>query len=217
MPNARVLLLSALLSVAALAGSSPAEACVPYCGGRVCGDDGCGGVCGSCVGDRVCSPEGACVPIAGCAGLPAEGECQENPAQAALFVRCEGGVVRITDCQDCHQRCGSLGDGELGCVACESSCETDCLGVPDGCGGVCGAAPFGFECCEGRMQMAPQCSPPECRDATTLALCIEDWISIDCAEWGGICEFVPDAGGPCCVGCTESCESLGREWGRSAA
>ncbi|MBI2388469.1 MAG: CAP domain-containing protein [Deltaproteobacteria bacterium] len=34
--------------------------CAPSCGGRVCGDDGCGGSCGSCGGGQTCSG-GKCV------------------------------------------------------------------------------------------------------------------------------------------------------------
>ena len=29
--------------------------CVPICTGRVCGDDGCGGSCGTCGGSEVCN------------------------------------------------------------------------------------------------------------------------------------------------------------------
>ncbi|GEM_PF-6383667 len=39
-------------------------ACLPFCDGRECGDDGCGGLCGTCAGDLVCLPEGLCVPAA---------------------------------------------------------------------------------------------------------------------------------------------------------
>jgi hypothetical protein len=34
--------------------------CTPACGGKTCGDDGCGGSCGTC--DGTCSPAGACTP-----------------------------------------------------------------------------------------------------------------------------------------------------------
>ncbi len=36
------------------------EVCVPYCGGKECGDDGCGGICGSCSEDKYCS-NGICI------------------------------------------------------------------------------------------------------------------------------------------------------------
>ncbi|HEX2573467.1 MAG TPA: glycoside hydrolase family 44 protein [Polyangia bacterium] len=38
--------------------------CQPQCAGRVCGSDGCGGSCGSCTQDKLCSAAGSCVAIA---------------------------------------------------------------------------------------------------------------------------------------------------------
>lgn len=35
--------------------------CLPDCAGRVCGDDGCGGSCGTCAEGEECTPDGACV------------------------------------------------------------------------------------------------------------------------------------------------------------
>jgi len=35
-------------------------ACSPQCDGRECGDDGCGGVCGTCGADATCSDTGSC-------------------------------------------------------------------------------------------------------------------------------------------------------------
>lgn len=45
--------------------------CAPACSGKACGDDGCGGTCGSCTGLAVCSSAGACIaPVCtpACAG-----------------------------------------------------------------------------------------------------------------------------------------------------
>lgn len=36
-------------------------ACIPACGARICGDDGCGGVCGTCAGETTCDVAGRCV------------------------------------------------------------------------------------------------------------------------------------------------------------
>lgn len=36
------------------------EACVPQCAGRVCGDDRCGGTCGTCGGGAMCTSAGVC-------------------------------------------------------------------------------------------------------------------------------------------------------------
>ena len=38
----------------------PLDACAPTCGARVCGDNGCGGTCGTCAGSTACDASGAC-------------------------------------------------------------------------------------------------------------------------------------------------------------
>lgn len=41
--------------------------CVPDCAGRNCGDDGCGGSCGTCDNKcETCGPAGTCDPVAAC-------------------------------------------------------------------------------------------------------------------------------------------------------
>lgn len=47
--------------------AEPADACVPQCASRVCGDDGCGGVCGTCGGGATCTASGTC-SLAGMTG-----------------------------------------------------------------------------------------------------------------------------------------------------
>ena len=42
-----------------------AAKCKTTCEGRACGDDGCGGQCGTCPEGQTCSPEGACVEPGG--------------------------------------------------------------------------------------------------------------------------------------------------------
>jgi Flp pilus assembly protein TadD len=42
------------------AAKKAAAACKPTCKGRQCGDDGCGGVCGTCPEGQACGDEGAC-------------------------------------------------------------------------------------------------------------------------------------------------------------
>ncbi len=37
--------------------------CIPNCGGKECGDDGCGGSCGSCQDGKICSSKGLCIYI----------------------------------------------------------------------------------------------------------------------------------------------------------
>jgi hypothetical protein len=43
-----------------LPDADPVEACVPQCAGRMCGDDRCGSVCGTCGGGATCNAVGVC-------------------------------------------------------------------------------------------------------------------------------------------------------------
>ncbi len=96
--------------------------CVPSCGDRVCGADGCGGACGVC-------PEGARCDLAG--------RCVEASAD------CGDGVCGAgEDCSTCAADCGPCcGNGRCDAVAGEdcATCAADCGCVaPLQCaGGVC--------------------------------------------------------------------------------
>ena len=46
--------------IAANGGGEGGGKCAPSCAGKACGDDGCGGVCGTCEGAAVCSKDGQC-------------------------------------------------------------------------------------------------------------------------------------------------------------
>lgn len=63
--------------------------CIPQCGGRECGFDGCGGSCGTCPDGLSCDGPGICVP-----GLPEQLTCSE-------VIEC------IQNCfnEDCAQQC----------------------------------------------------------------------------------------------------------------
>ncbi len=91
-----------------------AATCDPDCGDRICGDDGCGGTCGTCDDGAVCSIDGACVDVAATCG---DGMCADGE-----------------DCATCPADCGQCcGNG-----ACEPSqgescatCAADCVCGPD--------------------------------------------------------------------------------------
>ena len=74
--------------------------CIPDCFGKVCGDDGCGGVCGTCDVGFFCNASNVCESSCG-NGVLDSGET------------CDGGV-------DCQQNCecpsGYIADGNLGCT-----------------------------------------------------------------------------------------------------
>ncbi len=122
--------------------------CVPDCGEKVCGADGCGGVCGRCDERFVCLG-GECV-------------CEEEPTWT---------------CPDDHRRLVLAGCGvELESVDCTYGCDPDlpdlecnrcpdtCTGVEcggdDGCGGKCRCS-AGKVCHDG-LCCAPACTGVEC-------------------------------------------------------
>ena len=147
----------------------PACGCTPSCAGRACGDDGCGGSCGTCASDRTCSAAGSCA----CSGGRTDcgGSCVDTATDAAHCggcgvacgggQRCEGGSCvssctpscagRVCGDDGCGGSCGSCAAGQTcsAAGACVSSCTPSCAGRvcgDDGCGGSCGACGAGRVC-----------------------------------------------------------------------
>jgi hypothetical protein len=111
--------------------------CTRNCSGKQCGSDGCGGVCGGCVGRQVCDAAGVCcLPNCfdrvcgpdGCGGscgrCPLVGqvcnrgacECPTDKPVACnggCAERCESGTVRHPQTCDC-------------CIASRKDCSTAC-------------------------------------------------------------------------------------------
>ena len=107
-------------------------ACVPDCSQKDCGDDGCGGSCGSCPPGVACI-NGECPCFADCGGK----DCGSDG--------CGG------DCGDCEK--GSLCNDDTG--LCDSICVPDCVDKvcgDDDCDGSCGQCPDGSYCLEGLCQ-----------------------------------------------------------------
>lgn len=156
-------------AIDATSGLSPADViavdafddvgCQPACVGRECGDDGCGGSCGSCpLAAPKCGDDGKCT-FADC-GPDCEGK------ECGIEMRCG---KSCGSCPGVVPYCGPAGL----CQADE--CVPDCMGEsipnssysypkkecgPDGCGGLCGGClKEGDSCVEG------QCTTP-CDDTT---------------------------------------------------
>ena len=68
--------------------------CVPSCGGKECGDDGCGGSCGQCGAGTVCSPSDTC--------LDPEAPCDDgNPCTFDIYIPeigCQNAPVAVPGC-----------------------------------------------------------------------------------------------------------------------
>ena len=108
------------------------DACVVHCDGRQCGDDGCGGSCGTCSGGKVCE-SGQC-------------GCKANDHKAC----CESAVCWYDSCGaqggkvvDCQYGCDG---GTNQCKACIPACSGKQCG-DDGCGGDCAPGCTGGKVC----------------------------------------------------------------------
>lgn len=184
------------------------------CKGRECGNDGCGGSCGTCENGKVC--------IAGrCLGEYPERCLGETEASASS---CYDGLTE-EGCCDASGRavwCGQ--DDKLYCLDCgDAQCTyaqgigvicgppgsapgPECAGGPcvgkckgrncgdDGCGGVCGFCREGEVCKDGKCWCVPDCKDKECGPA---------------APCGGTCGYCKN--GKVCVDfrCVDPVEPLG--------
>ena len=121
-------------------GCGQCEDCSPSCTGKECGDDGCGGTCGSCPYGEKCSAAGDCVCSPKCTGK----ECGDD---------------------GCGGSCGSCPYGEK-CSAGDCVCSPKCTGKEcgsDGCGGICGSCPSSQDCGpDGQCSCSPDCGGKEC-------------------------------------------------------
>lgn len=98
----------------------------PDCTGKQCGDDGCGGSCGSCVSGKICT---------------AQGMCANAPSQCPSTMDC--GSRECGPDPVCGESCGECAPP----YACDTdgrcACTPDCIGKvcgeDDECGGKCGA------------------------------------------------------------------------------
>jgi hypothetical protein len=129
--------------------------CTPNCTGKTCGDDGCGGTCGTCPGVQdvcqnghcICVPQ--CAPANACGGNGCNGSCGTctgPTCQGTTLTtnECRGGV-----CTPVQSACGA-GQRCFQDACCTPSpppmCSTQA--TPDGCGGTLGRNCTGF-CCDG--------------------------------------------------------------------
>ncbi|MGB0591564.1 MAG: MopE-related protein [Myxococcota bacterium] len=166
-------------------GQYQAKSCVE---GAQCGDDGCGGVCGTCKEDEAC--EGSlCVAL--CAPACEDKACGDD---------------------GCGGSCGECSEGSL-CSdggACEAVCTPSCVeGAQcgdDGCGGSCGECGEDAACDSGQCisTCAPQCEDKECGDDGCGGSCggcdDGDICTEDVCSGLGLCVFAPiscDDGDPC--------------------
>lgn len=82
--------------IAANGGGGGGGTCKPACDGRVCGADGCGGVCGTCDGGAECSAAGQCASPKPPPPPPPGGACVEsepNDGPSGATAMCVSGAM----------------------------------------------------------------------------------------------------------------------------
>ena len=112
---------------------APDEVCLPDCGQKQCGDDGCDGSCGSCGLNELCGGSGLCV----CAELfaPCGGAC------------CSAGEV-CANGTCCQPECGPGNEcGVDGCGGTCGACSEEELCVHEVCMDASGCAPGKIKSC----------------------------------------------------------------------
>jgi len=111
--------------------------CTPKCTGLACGNDGCGGSCGTCTTGQTCTAAGACECVPSCGGA----ECGSDGC---------GGSCGV---------CGSESVCTEGQCVCVPSCGTAVCG-DNGCGGTCGTCALDTSCSGGSCVFDPNACDP---------------------------------------------------------
>lgn len=141
--------------------------CSPLCDGKSCGDNGCGGSCGTCGSDEACQ-DGRCVCIPDSQATTCAGTCatRTNNCGQVVTCPCQGGKTCLTNrsCADicsltdpCPSGCicgGPSPEGPSHCVQQVSACDQ----IPQTCA-TTAACPTGQHCQSTACGPQPRCVP----------------------------------------------------------
>ena len=111
-----------------------APPCVPACGVKVCGDDGCGGSCGECPAGDVCQEDGTCAPcVPDCDGKSCGDDgCGGECGECGLDEVCSPASICVVEGPTCEGYCGLTISADGSCF-----CDADCFGYGDCCEDIC--------------------------------------------------------------------------------
>jgi hypothetical protein len=178
-----------------------ADCCVKACSGKECGDDGCGGSCGTCAAGKTCTPAGKCVSGGTCGADPNQtcnGHCGGSGYSTGLPCACDYKCETNNDC------CKDYAD-------CCGGCMPNCIGKQcgsNGCSGLCGTCNAGYTCNDAGLCVkgATGCgaSYPDCKACVCKAddYCCSAWDSQCTQECTSVAECVGVCGGSCSPNCT---------------
>jgi hypothetical protein len=161
-------------------GGGGGGGCTPKCTGKACGDDGCGGSCGTCGSGETCSPGGVCTTGGNCA----------HPI-------CSTGGKLTSSCDSCTTKICAQDS-----FCCSSSWDSICVGeVNSICGESCtggGGGGGGNTCshalCSTGTKLTSGCGADATDAACTTQICAADkfccnttWDSQCVGEVSSIC------------------------------
>ncbi len=145
-------------------GGDTGGPCVPQCGGRECGDNGCNGLCGVCPANTGCDNAlGQCVATACGNGVVEPGETCDPPSSCPVACPADDPCARLE----------LVGAPDACNVFCRELAVTDCIAGDGCCPGPCDAqndSDCGAECGNGEREGAETCDPPE----TCPTTCADD-------------------------------------------
>jgi hypothetical protein len=163
-------------------GGGHGDACVASCTGKACGNDGCGGTCGSCPGAEVCGANGQCSAGGGDGG----GNC--GTGQTACGNAC---CSSSQSCQGsmCVELCTPVCPSGWQCntsspAGCSTHNPPDCSCTPQlvSCNGT--------QCQVGQTCQAGTCSCSAatiCDSSTTPACATQTYVDDTCFKFGMNC------------------------------
>ncbi len=168
-------------------GDVSGDACTPMCGGKECGDDGCGGDCGTCKMQlELCSESGQCVPFTckSTKDCPGDLICADDLGECVACVGdedCPEGTKCGAD-HACHEE--HLCDSDKDCKQFDLVCDKDA--------GQCVQCLKADHCAEGEYCKDGYCIETACPageakcEGPVVLVCAADgsgWsVSITCAE-----------------------------------
>jgi hypothetical protein len=155
-------------------GGGGGGGCTPKCSGKACGDDGCGGSCGTCGSGQTCSPGGVCTTGGNCS----HPICSTGGALTSSCDTCAAKVC-AADSFCCSNSWDSICVGEV-----QSVCKQSCTGGGGGGGG----STCAHSICNSGVKLTGSC------DSCAAQICAEDsfccnnkWDSQCVGEVSSIC------------------------------
>ena len=154
-------------------GGGGGGGCTPKCTGKACGDDGCGGSCGTCGSGQTCSPGGVCTTGGNCS----HPICSTGGALTGSCDTCAAKVC-AADSFCCSNSWDSICVGEV-----QSVCNQSCTGGGGGGGSTCA-----HSICNSGVKLTGTCDSCAAQICAADSFCCNNkWDSQCVGEVSSIC------------------------------